>query len=58
VRTLRAYLDAPVHPLPHNRIGGKILVRRSEFDTWISTYRRVASVDVDGIVKDVMGGLA
>jgi excisionase family DNA binding protein len=57
VRTLRAYLDAPMHPLPHYRVGGKILVRRSEFDAWISTYCRVASVDVDGIVAEFLAEL-
>jgi hypothetical protein len=32
VRKLREYLHDPVHPLPHYRLGGKIVVRRSEFD--------------------------
>jgi excisionase family DNA binding protein len=58
VRKLRDYLDDPLHPLPHYRVGGKILVRRSEFDAWISTYRRVGGVDVDPIVQEVLGGLA
>jgi excisionase family DNA binding protein len=57
VRKLRDYLDNPLHPLPHYRVGGKILVRRSEFDAWMSTYRRVGSVDVDQIVEDVLGRL-
>ena len=32
IRTLRGYLGRRHAPLPHYRIGGKILVRRSEFD--------------------------
>jgi hypothetical protein len=40
VRTLRNYLDgAPDEALPCYRVGGKILVRRSEFDAWITRHR-------------------
>jgi excisionase family DNA binding protein len=40
VRTLRQYLDlAPDQALPCYRVGGKILVRRSQFDAWIEQYR-------------------
>jgi hypothetical protein len=58
VRKLRDCLDDPLHPFPHYRVGGKILVRQSEFDAWISRYRRVASVDIDPIVQEILGGLA
>jgi len=57
VRKLRAYLHDPVHPLPHYRLGGKIVVRRSEFDTWMTAYRRAAQADVEGIVNSVMRDL-
>lgn len=57
VRKLREYLDAPTHPLPHYRVGGKIVVRRSEFDAWIAAYRRVGQSDVGGIVDSVMRDL-
>jgi hypothetical protein len=40
VRTLRQYLDLPPdQALPCYRVGGKILVRRSQFDAWIAQYR-------------------
>jgi hypothetical protein len=43
MRKLRDYLSDPVRPLPHYRVGGKVLVRRSEFDSWIAAFmRRVA----------------
>jgi excisionase family DNA binding protein len=58
VRTLREYLDHPTRPLPHYRVGGKILVRRSEFDAWIVAHRRVGVADVAGIVKDVLRSVA
>jgi hypothetical protein len=32
VRKLRHHLDDPTHPLPCYRVGGKLLVRRSDFD--------------------------
>jgi hypothetical protein len=57
VRTLRAYLSALTHPLPCYRVGGKILVRRSEFDTWIARHRQVGRGDVDRLVTDVLKGL-
>jgi len=58
-RTLRAWIHAPINALPAFRVGGRVLVRRSELDAWL-TQRRVQtldSVDVDAIVKDVLKGL-
>ena len=58
VRTLRALLVHRHAPLPHYRIGGKILVRRSEFDRWAAEFRIVRSpLDLDVVVGDVMRGL-
>jgi hypothetical protein len=57
VRKLREHLDDPTHPLPHYRVGGKIVVRRSEFDAWMAAYRRVGQADVGGVVDSVMRAL-
>lgn len=57
VRTLRNYLSRPSQPLPCYRLGGKVLVRRSEFDSWMATFRQVAVNRVDTIVADVVKGL-
>jgi hypothetical protein len=39
-RTLRQYLDLPPQDaLPCYRLPGKILVRVSEFDAWLTAYR-------------------
>ncbi len=46
VRKLRECLGDPLHPLPHYRVGGKILVRRSEFDAWMVTHRQHGRPDV------------
>jgi hypothetical protein len=40
IRTLRQYLDLPpADALPCYRVGGKILVKRSEFDAWMSRFQ-------------------
>jgi hypothetical protein len=58
VRWLRDRLTDPHHPLPCFRLpGGKVLVRRSEFDAWLARYRQVGRPDVDRIVADVLAGL-
>jgi hypothetical protein len=56
-RTLRGYLVHPSKPLPHYRIGGKILVKRSEFDAWAATFRTVETDRVSALVADAMQGL-
>lgn len=43
VRTLRGFIASSQQPLPHYRPGGKILVRRSEFDRWLSAFRSTRS---------------
>ena len=58
VRTLRALLVRRHAPLPHYRIGGKILILRSEFDRWAAEFRIVRPpLDLDMVVGDVMRGL-
>lgn len=57
VRKLREYLTDPAHPLPCYRVGGKIVVRRSDFDAWMQAYRRTGNVDVEKIVAETLQGL-
>lgn len=54
IRKLRAYLSDVAHPLPCYRVGGKILVRRSEFDAWMVAFRRRGRRDVDRLVADLL----
>ena len=54
VRKLREHLADPGHPLPCYRVGGKIVVRRSEFDAWIGAYREAGRADVAAIVDEVL----
>ena len=57
VRKLRQCLDDSVHPLPCYRVGGKILVRRGEFDVWVAAYRQRGRADVGQVVSSVLGDL-
>ena len=58
VRTLRSRLVDGTHPLPHYRVGGKILVRRSDFDRWVEQFRATQrTVSVGELVDDVMASL-
>jgi len=57
VRTLRTYISHPSHPLPCYRIGGKVLVRRSEFDQWAQQFRAEPSSVVDSLVTETLRGL-
>ena len=56
-RTLRGWMRRSVDPLPAVRVGGKILVCRSQFDAWLELHRiqPISSVDVDSIVEELVG---
>lgn len=51
VRWLRDRLVDRLRPLPHYRIEGKILVKREEFDRWLSGSHVVNSAD--GLIEIV-----
>lgn len=55
-RTLRGWIHLPSDPLPAVRIGGKILIRRTQFDAWLERRRiePLPSVDVDAIVRELV----
>jgi excisionase family DNA binding protein len=55
-RTLREWIHRCVDALPAVRVGGKILVRRSEFDRWLETHQ-VTHIDVGGIVDEMIAGV-
>jgi hypothetical protein len=57
VRWLRDRLEDPRHPLAHYRLGGKIVVRRSDYDAWALAYRRTGRDDVEQIVNEVLRDL-
>jgi hypothetical protein len=56
VPTLREYL-AGSDGIPHYKLRGKILVRRSEFDQWLQAFRVDPKMAVQRVVQDVMESL-
>ncbi len=56
-RTLRSYLSHAVSPLPSYKIGGRVLVRKSDYDAWAARFRVVPQVAVDAIAGDMMRSL-
>jgi excisionase family DNA binding protein len=62
VRTLTRYLTHEP-PLPHYKVGNRILVRRSEFDTWIQQVgtpdhikrARTRQDQIDQAVRGILG---
>ncbi len=56
-RKLHDLLRDPAHPLPCYRIGGKIVVRRGEYDAWALHYRQVGNPDVERIVSEALRDL-
>lgn len=59
LRTLRTYLVNRSHPLPCYRVGGKILVRRSEFDAWAQQFRTdEGAADIGAVVDDVVNSFS
>ncbi len=56
-RILRSFLSAPDRPLPHYRVGGRVLVRRSEFDGWIQVFRRAGDGDAETIAVRILTDL-
>jgi excisionase family DNA binding protein len=59
-RTVRAWIHASVDALPAVRVGGKLLVRRSELDAWLGRHRvrPLEAINLDAIVKDALHAVA
>jgi helix-turn-helix protein len=54
IRTLARHLGDHARPLPHYKVRGKILVRRSEFDAWMQGFRRSQPPAVPQLVDEVL----
>lgn len=58
-RTIQALINETSDPLPSYRVGGKILVRKSEFDRWMVRRRnrkpeaaaRLAAADANALLR-------
>ncbi len=50
IRTLESHLAE----IPHYRVGGRILFKRSELDHWVQAHREETDVDVDALANDAL----
>ena len=57
VRKLREHLGDATRPLPHYRVGGRVVVRRSEFDAWMTAFRQHGRAEVSRVVDEVLRSL-
>ena len=55
-RTLREWIHRAANPLPAARVGAKILVRKSTFDSWLENHR-LKTIDVGCIVDELVTGM-
>jgi hypothetical protein len=55
VPTLRDYIRSG--GLPHFKLKGKILVRLSEFNSWLESFRVDTKPDLNALVNDVLNSL-
>lgn len=55
-RTLRAWVHKIVDPLPAVRVGGKVLVKRADFDNWLRKHS-IKNADVSAIVEEILSGV-
>lgn len=57
-RTVRGWIRSQIDPLPAVQVRGKILVRRSDFDLWLTKHpvQTLMGLDLDEIVRKVLHG--
>ena len=55
VPTLRLYIRRG--KLPAYKVKGKILIRRSEFDAWLESFRLNNQQDLEAVVDSIMADL-
>ena len=55
VPTLRDYIKSG--ELPCFKVKGKILIRKSEFDSWLEKYRLNRQQEINTIVNDIMASI-
>lgn len=55
-RVLHRHIHNSIKPLPAFKIGGKWVIKRSEYDRWAEQYRhKQPQIDLDGIIRSVLG---
>jgi hypothetical protein len=54
VGTLREYLK---QGMPHYKLPGKILIKKSEFDRWLEQFKSDERENLDALVEDAISSL-
>lgn len=56
VKTLRAYLTDPERPLPHHRIGARVLVNKTDYRKWRAQFQVDEQGEITALVERAVGG--
>jgi hypothetical protein len=58
-RTIRSWIYSPTDPLPAAKVCGKVLVRKSDFDTYLERHRvrPLNAIDLNAVVAGVLKGV-
>lgn len=54
LRTIRDLLKAPDDPIPHYKIGGRVLIHWPEFKEWLATYKTRGLNNSSGIAERIL----
>lgn len=57
VRTLRDHLTNGDHPLPHYKVDGRIVVKRSEYDAWVQKFHRTAATPEAELARQILASM-
>jgi excisionase family DNA binding protein len=57
VRQLRKLLHAPSHPLPHFRVGKRVLVKRSEYDAWAQQFHQTGEAPEAALAREILDSM-
>jgi hypothetical protein len=57
-RTLREWALLPDNPMPTKRVGGKLFVARTNFDSWMQSHASAGpGQDLNAIVEDIVASV-
>jgi hypothetical protein len=57
-RTLTKYLRDPINPLPHRKIGGKLFIKKADFDVWHDSFIvKTQMLDLGKMVEEMVAAV-
>jgi len=54
LRTIREYLKSPDNPLPHYKVGGRILIYWPDFKRWMDGYRVAGDYQRGNVAEKIL----